>query len=197
MMRSKFAVVVIVLYASAMLAQHSSGGGGGGSSSASSGGGSHSGGYSGGSTSSATSTSHSSGGSGGSSSHSSTSGSAISHSAMHGTQSNPAHFIHTPNVLTETKTPQSEKKGLLSFLRHPFKKPEPRPVNNLRHWLCGKGPCPICPSGQSNGKGACIAPLVATRNQTLCPSGDLWNGGACILQTHHLAVSLYQFSTSC
>ena len=48
----------------------------------------------------------------------------------------------------------SQKRGFFSFLRHPFRKPEPKPEPtgslrsaDLRRPLCFKGPCPVCPAG--------------------------------------------------
>src|SRR5580698_6660364 len=182
-------VLSFLSFSPSVLAQHSSSGG---SSSSGGGGGSH-GGSSGGSVSSGSS-SHSSSSSG---SHSSGSGSTShasnghssntpgsSHLVGRETITNGVHTTHELNSTSQTRT-QPEKRGFFSFIRHPFRKPEPKPVSDLRHRVCLTGPCPVCPVGQTAGKGGCIAsPGKDYYRRNHCSSGEIWSGGACLMQTH-------------
>jgi len=124
---SGLSLAVVLLFSSVVLAQHSSGGGGG--TGGGGGGGSHGGsvssGGSGGGHSSGGSGSHSSGGGHNSGGHSS--GSISSHSAGHGSQTHNPHSILGSNRGVNTKTAQPEKRSFFSILRHPFRKPEPKP----------------------------------------------------------------------
>lgn len=174
---------VLILASSASFSQHSSGGGGssGGSSgggSSSIGGGSHasSGGSSsssssGGSRGSAASVSHSSGPSHG----------ASVRSSANATHPNSSHSIREPNSVVRAKSEMPAKKSFFSFLRHPFRKPPPKPVvAELRRPICFKGPCLVCPAGVHAG-GACGNLFIQRRNY--CSSSEVWNGGACLAQT--------------
>ena len=170
----------------------SSGGSSGGSSSSGGGGGSH-GGSSGGSVSSGGSGSRGSSGSGG---HSSGGGSAShasnghssntpasSHLVGRETVTNSVHSSHQLNSTSQMRT-QPEKRGFFSFIRHPFRKPEPKPVSDLRRRVCLTGPCAVCPAGQSAGKGGCVeVPANTYYRRRYCSSGEIWSGGACLLQT--------------
>ena len=198
---SSLCVATVFLFSSLTFAQHSSGGGG--SSGGSSGGGSH-GGSSGGSSSasssggshtsggtSSSSSAHSSGGSGshGSSAHSSASPS--SHANANTSHPNTVHSVREPNNV-RARTETTEKKSFFSFLRHPFRKPEPKPepkklVADLRRPVCLKGPCPVCPVGQARIGGACTGTAAVNNNtRRYCSSGEIWNGGACLQQTRFL-----------
>ena len=198
------ALAVILLFSSNTVAQHSggggsSGGGSGGGSSSSGGGGSHGGGSSGGSSSAGSSGSHSSGGSsshgssGSSGGHSSNSGSYSSHSGSshsgpsHSSHSSGAHPVREPNVGMRGKT-WTEKRGLFSILRHPFRKPQPEPepkarlTAELRRPICFHGPCKVCPTGLARG-GGCEGSVVTAYAHDSCAAGRTWNGNAC-LQNH-------------
>jgi hypothetical protein len=179
---SGLSLAAILLFASVMLAQHSSAGGGGGGSSASSGsgGGSH-GGSSGGSASSGGG--HSSGGSGSHSSGGHSSGSASSHSGVHGSPSHGSHSILGTNRGVNAKTEQPEKRSFFSFLRHPFRKPEPKPeprtrvVADRQRPICFRGPCPVCLPRHRCG----IVPIHRTHN--FCSVPEIGRGSACLLPT--------------
>ena len=45
----------------------------------------------------------------------------------------------------------TEKRGFFSILRHPFRKPQPKPepklTADLRRPICFRGPCLVCPTG--------------------------------------------------
>lgn len=164
---SGLAVAVILLFSSIVVAQHSSGGG---SSGGSSGGGSHSS-YSGGGRSF-----------GGSATHSASSGSRAYYSSHRTSGSNAAPAIRERGIARVLSQP--EKRTFFSFLRHPFRKPQPKTEANLRRRICAKGPCPVCPAGQAYGKnGACVASPQAP----LCWTGEYWNGGGCVLFANFLA----------
>jgi len=192
------ALAVILLFSSNTVAQHSGGGGSSGGSSgggsSSSGGGSHGGGSSGGSSSAGSYGSHSSGGSsshgssGSSGGHSSNSGSYSSHSGpSHSSHSSGAHPVREPNVGMRGKT-WTEKRGLFSILRHPFRKPQPEPepkarlTAELRRPICFHGPCKVCPTGLARG-GGCGGSVVTAYAHDSCAAGRTWNGNAC-LQNH-------------
>ena len=217
--RFTLALAVILLFSSSTLAQHSttgvgggsSGGGssssgGGGSHSSSSGGSSSSGSHSGGSSgnsgsshSSGGSVSHSSGAhssggsvSHGSSGHSSSSAAASFHSGVRESHSNAVHSIREPNAGLRGKTEPSEKRSFFSFLRHPFRRPVPKPepptkpVADLRRRICLTGPCAVCPTGQAHVGGGCVGTVVAKHTNNFCSRWDIWSGGACLLQTRFL-----------
>lgn len=208
------AVAVTLMFSSAILAQHSSAGSagssGGSSGTGSSSGGSHGSSLSAGGTSGM---SHSSGGSSGggfrsSSSVSGTSGPAHSSnggSASHGPSARSASFvtaklrpsargnqsytsnsIFVPNRGAQPKPVQPEKRTFLSFLRHPFRKPEAKPVPDLRYRICWRGPCQACPPGQVQVGGACGGKVVVNNSYNYCSHGEIWSGGACLLQTRFL-----------
>jgi len=184
------AVAAILMFSSAVLAQHSSVASGGSSSasssSGSSGGTSHVSSSSFGGTSGA---SHSSGGgsvSHGSNARSSSFVSATSRSGVRGNQPYSAHTIFTPNRGVQAKTAQPEKRSLLSFLRHPFRKPEPKRVPDVRFRVCLKGPCLACPPGQVRTGGGCAGTVVVNNSYNYCSRGEIWSGGNCLLQTRFL-----------
>src|SRR5208282_3102602 len=187
MRRSGLAVAVVLLFSAATFAQHSGGGSSGGSSGG--GGGSHGGGSSSAGSSGGSSGGHSSGGSGSSSS-SHSSGSSRSSSSSSSRSSS-----HVAGVGTSTASrgdaakAAPQKRGFLSFLRHPFRKPERKPVANLRHAIC-IGPCPVCPAGQAaNGKGGCGGgggQLIANNRVHSCSHAEIWSGGDCLAHTPFL-----------
>jgi hypothetical protein len=171
---------------------------------------SNSGGHSA-SSSSGSASFHSSGGSsGGSVSHSSNahvSGGAVAHpSSARGSSSastaphldlrestsnaNATRSIREPNTGMKATTAQPEKRSFLSFLRHPFKRPQPAPeptaVANLRHRVCLSGPCTACPAGQASVGGGCAPAVSATHIHRFCPAGEIWSGGACLLQVRFM-----------
>ena len=150
---SGLAVAVILLLSSVVVAQHSSGGSSGGSHSSYSGGGSSS---------------------GGSATHSARSGSSASHSSHQPSGSNAAPAIRESGVARVPSQP--EKRVFFSFLRHPFRKPKTEA--DLQRGICSKkGPCPVCPAGQTAGKnGACVPSPQAF----LCRTGEYWNNGGCV-----------------
>jgi len=215
---SSLCVVAVLLFSVTTFAQHSSGGGsssgggggssGGSSSSASSGGGHSSGG------SGSSSSTHSSSGSGSSSSAHTSGGTASHVSSMHSPGSPPAlsrssvsdahtnrvqndhvqnnvRSIREPNTGAQGKAQILEKRNFFSFLRHPFRRPEPnppsktKPVTDLRRPVCPRGPCSLCPPGQAHA-GGCGGAFYIRHQHTHCTSGEIWNGGSCLLQTQFL-----------
>lgn len=194
---SSLCVATVLIFSSVAFTQHSSSGSSSSSaSSSSSGGGSH-GSSSGGSSStgssasshssagsvSSTSNAHSSAGavSHVSSARSSNSGSVSPHPVAHDPHSNAVRSIREPNAGTQGKTAPSEKKGFFSFLRHPFRKPSPKPepttkvVSSLRRW--------ICVPGQAGGR---CAGKVNTNQTRTCQAGEFSSGGDCLLQTRFM-----------
>jgi len=99
--------------------------------------------------------------------------------------------IREPNSGTQGKTPISEKRSFFSFLRHPFRRPEPnpppktQPVADLRRPVCFRGACAVCPPGQAH-TGACGGAFYVRHQHTHCTSGEIWSGGSCLLQTQFL-----------
>jgi hypothetical protein len=203
--RFTLALAVILLFSSPVLAQHSSGGssaGSGGGSSGSGGGGSHSSssggsgysGSSGGSHSSggSSSSSHSSGGSvsHGSSGHGSGSAPGSSHSGAREPRSNAVRSVREQNAGMRGRTGPTEKRNFFSFLRHPFRKPEPKParqtllVTDVKHPICWRGHCPVCPTGQARVGGVCGGTGVVNNTRNYCVLGAAWSGNACLLQTN-------------
>ena len=210
---SGLVVATLFLLSSLALAQHSSGSSGSSGGSFSSGGGGSHGGSSGGSSgssgshsSSSASSAHSSGSlsgghsSGGSVSHgsnargsNSVSGSAVSPSrgprsteSLRSTDSKSASSIREPSHgLRESKS-QPEKRGFFSFLRHPFRKPEPKPVADLRKPVCLRGPCQICPNGQVRSGGCGTGTITREHPLHGCWGRAVWSGSACVLQTNYL-----------
>jgi hypothetical protein len=219
--RLTLALAVILLFSAPVLAQHSStsssassgggssssggggsssGGGGshssssGGSSSSGSSGGSHSsGGSSSHSSSSPSSSSHSSGGSvsHGSSGHSSSSAPGSSHSGVREPRSNAVHSVREPSTGMRARTEPAEKRNFFSFLRHPFRRPAPKPapqtllVTDLRRPICWRGHCPVCPAGQARVGGVCGGTVLVNNTRNFCSLGEAWNGNACLLQTNY------------
>ena len=194
---SSLCLAALLIFSSAAFSQHSSGGGGGSSSGG--GGGSH-GGSSGGS-SGGGSHSSASGSSGSSSGHSS--GGSISHNATSSrsaagrnlnsasrSKSLPGPSERNPRMpgksgLADRLTP---KRSLFSFLRHPFRKPEPKPrlVVDLRHRICFNGRCPVCPPGATGGRGGCIGISVPAHRHNFCSQREIWSGGTCLAGTNFL-----------
>jgi hypothetical protein len=90
--------------------------------------------------------------------------------------------IREPNAGAQGKTEPSEKKSFFSFLRHPFRKPSPKPepatkvVSNLRRW--------ICVSGQAGGR--CTGRANANGTRAYCQAGEFSSGGDCLLQTRFM-----------
>jgi hypothetical protein len=191
---SSLSLAAVLICSAAAFAQHSSGGGGSsGGSSGGSGGGSH--GSSGGSAAGSSTGSHSSGGSAARGSSTSqgarghTSSSASSHSSEHLSRSSPARTNSAPGAGVRAKFEPSGRRSFFSFLRHPFRKPEPKTdrkpkiAADLRRPICFKGPCLICPAGQASGV---CAGLVVDHRRNLCSTREIWSGGACLLQTSFL-----------
>jgi len=195
---SSLCVAAVLLFSPVAFAQHSSGGSGSSSaSSSSSGGGSHSSSSGGSSSSGSSGASHSSGGSvsstssahssGGSVSHvssarSSNSTSVSPHPVAHDPHSNALRTIREPNAGAPGKTEPSEKKSFFSFLRHPFRRPSPKPepparvTSNLRRW--------ICVSGQAGGR--CTGKVNGNGTRAYCQAGEFSSGGDCLLQTRFM-----------
>lgn len=121
--------------------------------------------------------------SGGSATHSARSGSSASHSSHQPSGSNAAPAIREPGVARVPAQP--EKRAFFSFLRHPFRKPQPKTEADLQRGICAKkGSCPICPAGQTAGKnGAC----VVSPQLLLCRPGEYWNAGGCGVLVNFLA----------
>ena len=189
MRRSGLTVALVLLFSAATFAQHSGGGSSGGSSGGG-GGGSHGGGGSS-SSSGGSSGGHSSGGSGSSAtSHSSgsshSSNSSSSQSSARGVSGASASVARgTRGDGAKTAAP---RRSFFSFLRHPFRRPEPKPVANLRRAIC-IGRCPVCPAGQvANGKGGCSGggEFLASNHAHSCSHAEIWSGGACLSHTPFL-----------
>ena len=201
---SGLSLLALLLSSAVAIAQHSGGGGGGGgasgggassggsyssSSSSGGGGGSHGSGAGGGGGSFSGGGSHGTS-SGGSSTHNSGAGSASHGSTSHGSSrsgsagshsiSNRGPSIKEPRGGNTLRATQPQKRSFFSRLRHPFRKPESRPVAQRRP-ICFKGPCVVCRPGAA-GRGCLPTPSV-TRNRDFCSHRDLWSGGSCILQT--------------
>ena len=186
---------------------HSSGGG-----SSYSGGGSHSsgGGHSAGGGSSSTgshgpSSVHTSGGvsaSGGSGLRGKNEYGSSLVNSRNGMESSPSKVrpIHEPKSGVSQRAIVPEKRSFFTFLRHPFRRPQPKveakPTLYLPRPICPKGHCaPACPVGQVRSGGACSTPAVQlcvagqTWNRSChdqCSHGEIWNGGSCLYQTRFL-----------
>lgn len=96
--------------------------------------------------------------------------------------------IHGFNVGTRSLEPEkSEKRSFWSALRHPFRKPEPRPVLDLRRRICFGGPCHPCPVGVGS-KGGCSTGLVTHPASYFnpCSGWEMWRGSSCVANTHFL-----------
>ncbi len=175
---------------------------GGSSASSSSSSGSHS--SSGGS--SASGSSHASGGGSasvhsGGSTHSSGTGSASHSTNVRGSNSVvPAHestqhqfhsdaqrSIREPNSAMRSSTPQPEKRSFISFLRHPFRRPEVKQTPDIRRKICTTRACQLCPAGQVQTGVGCSGGNFVQRNQGgICSNREVWSGGDCLLTTHFL-----------
>jgi hypothetical protein len=226
---SGLSLAAVLLFASFTLAQHSSGGSssGGSSSGGSSGGGSHSsssggssysgggshssgGGHSAGDGSSSTGhhgsgSVHPSGGvsvSSGSGSHGKNEHGTSLVNSRNGMETSPSKVrpIHEPKSGVSQRAVVPEKRSFFSFLRHPFRKPQPKvvaqPALYLPRPICPKGHCaPACPVGQVRSGGVCSTPAVQlcvagqTWNHSChdqCSLGEIWNGGSCLYHTRFL-----------
>jgi hypothetical protein len=85
---------------------------------------------------------------------------------------------NTAKIAPIKEKPEPEKKSILSFFRHPFRKKPETNAEAERTAPCWKKPCPVCPPGESrNEKGACVAPVVIANEQ--CRAGQTWNGRFC------------------
>src|SRR5579862_1287589 len=192
--RFALSVAVILLFSPAIFAQHSSSGGSSSSpSSSSSGGGGSHGGSSGGSAAASSSSGSSSGGhsSGATTSGRSSSGASSSHgsssllrgSSEQSSTAAPASLHFSGSNPTSVHSVREEKRSFFSFLRHPFKKPEPKPVPSsvayLRRPICFRGPCQVCPGGQARVGGVCGGTIATNNARTFCGLGQSWNGIAC------------------
>lgn len=189
---SSLGISLALLVSISAFAQHSSGGssaggssssggshGGGGGSSSS--GGSH--GSSGGS-SSGHSSAHGSPGSSSTSSHSHAAGSNSFRSMERHSHTNNLRSIQAGNHSPAARPAQAEKRGFFSFFRRAFRKPEPKPVSDLRHRvrICLKGPCETCPTGEAAGRGGCVT-RYQPRRQDLCSLWGLTSTPACEIQS--------------
>jgi len=212
---SSLCVAALLFLSSVTFAQHSSTSSSSSAASSSSGGASHSspsgasssssssssGGHSA-SPSSGSASFHSSGGSVSHSSNAHVSGGAVAYtSSVRGSSSaatsphfdlresnsnaNATRSIREPSTGLRTTTAQPEKRSFFSFLRHPFRRPQPAPeptaVANLRHRVCLSGPCMACPAGQARIGGGCTPAARVVHTHTFCPAGEIWSGGACLL----------------
>ena len=103
---------------------------------------------------------------------------------------NATRSIREPSAGMRTAAAQPEKRTFFSFLRHPFKRPQPAPqptdVANLRHRVCLTGPCMACPAGQARMGGGCAPAATAIHTHTFCPAGEIWNGGSCLLEARFM-----------
>lgn len=70
---------------------------------------------------------------------------------------------------------------------------------NLRHHICLKGPCTVCPSGAPAGKnGACTsAPTNTAVTPKACPVGQVWNGATCTVTGVHCPAGQVANGNSC
>ena len=212
--------LAVLLTSSILFAQHSSGGGssssassssssGGGSHSSSSGGSSYSGGSSsgghnsGGGHSSSGGSSHSTGSShssgGGHSSGGTRASSSSAHNRIESSSSKMTRPIREPKSGISERVVVPQKRGFLSFLRHPFRKPPPKvveakPALYLPRPICPKGRCaPTCPVGQVGGGGACTTPVIP-----VCTAGSVWNTQACGYSgRYHCALGQIWNGTGC
>ena len=177
---------------STLLAQHG-GGGGGGSSAGSSGGGSggsHGGG--GGSSGASSGGGHTSGSSS-SGSHSSGSYNSGTSASRGAGSSGSSRISSAPRsnyqrirditrvsiiepVAFEAAKATPQKRGFFSFLRHPFRKPEPEPVAAFEHRVCRLGTCRVCRVAQVPGAGGCVTPHIFLRYANLCSRAEIWSG---------------------
>jgi hypothetical protein len=75
-----------------------------------------------------------------------------------------------------------EKRGFISFLRHPFRRPEPRA--DLRRRICLNGMCTFCRPGQVLFAGGCVGGFTPQRINNFCSRWGLWNSNACLGQNN-------------
>jgi len=143
------------------------------------------------------SSSYSSSGSHGSSGRSAPSVTVASRSSLTESHSNPSSSIREPNAGMRAGTKPTEKRGFFSFLRHPVGKPKPRldltstpapkpvPVTDLRHRVCLRGPCTVCPTGQVHSGGACVGGFVHYHTNNFCSGWGIWNSAACLQRNNY------------
>jgi hypothetical protein len=205
-------VAVVFFLSTTLFAQRSSSSSSSGGSSMSSGsGGGHSSGG-GGSSGGSSGGSHSSGGSSWSGGHSSggghTSGGAHvsgdgSTSPGSNARSSTVHVSDTPAMINsrthqaersttprelrnQTQMMQPQKRSFSGFLRHPFRKPQPKIISKVPHPICLKGPCKVCANGQIAAQGGCGPATATAQPYGYCTSADVWNGNDCLFQTRFL-----------
>ena len=110
--------------------------------------------------------------------------------------------IREPRADVSQRVVVPERRSFFSFLRHPFRRPQPkakaRPALYLPRPICPKGRCgPACPVGQVSRGGACVTPPVfacvpengircGQNGRYQCSAGEIWNGSSCIYQTQFL-----------
>jgi len=75
-----------------------------------------------------------------------------------------------------------EKRGFISFLRHPFRRPEPRA--DLRRKICLNGRCTVCPAGRVHFGDGCGEDFTRDRINNFCSRWGLWNSSACLEQNN-------------
>jgi hypothetical protein len=199
-------LLAVLLNSSKVWAQHPSGGGSSGGAASSNagshgggGGSSYSGGSSGGHSYSGGSAGHSNSGSSGthgwngSSSHGSGVGGTSARGTILFSRSHPeaafnSNLRHSPrelNLAPQLRPAPPERRSFGTFLRHPFRKPEPKTkaVANIVRPFCFRGHCPVCPGGQMRG-GGCAAPVIPTSQRNGCSYQNLWNGNTCLGQIY-------------
>jgi hypothetical protein len=121
-----------------------------------------------------------------------------SHSGIENSPSTMPRPVREPKSALSERAVVPEKRGFFSFLRHPFRKPEPKGVE-VKHALylprpiCPKGRCaPACPVGQVRSGGACTTPVIP-----VCTGGMTWNTGACGYSRYHCSLGEFWNGTSC
>lgn len=88
-------------------------------------------------------------------------------------------FVHTKTGVDPDTRPirieTNAKRSLFSTLRHPLQKPRTAIVADLRHPVCTKASCRVCPAGSAaKGSGGCTGPTT-----NLCASGTYWASNGC------------------
>jgi hypothetical protein len=95
--------------------------------------------------------------------------------------------IREPNSALRNSAPQPEKRSFISFLRHPFRRPELTAAPDIRRKICISTACQICPAGQVQTGVGCSGGKFVQRNQGgICSNREVWSGGDCLLTTHFL-----------
>lgn len=92
--------------------------------------------------------------------------------------------IHEPKSGAPGRAVVPEKRTFFSFLRHPFRRPQPkvdaRPALYLPRPICPKERCvPSCPVGQVRSRGGCTTPAISVVSSQ-CSTRAIWNGNACL-----------------